>query len=145
MMKKQAFYDKAQMLYVESGLTFARITELTTVSERTLSDWKKDGNWAEKRANFIKLQNSCSASLYRMLKSMTDIVNDQMDKNEAPDMAMVSAIEKLSKSIAKIKPVEQINIEEQTLSQQEKSASNNDQDSVTRIAELIDAKFTGKM
>lgn len=143
MQKKQAFYDKAQMLYVESGLSLARISTLTTVSERSLSDWKKDGNWSEKRKNFIKMQHSCCANMYKMLTGLTNQVNDQLLNGEEIDKGLVFSIEKIAKSIPKLRPYEKDTIHEEIEPDNvEKINLNNDVDLITKIVGIMDDKFT---
>ena len=51
-MKKQILADSAANLYIEKFMTLETIAKQLNVSERTLSRWKAEGNWAEKR--FIK-------------------------------------------------------------------------------------------
>jgi hypothetical protein len=47
--KKAAYFDEAEDLYVVDGLTLEAVAARLPVSVTTLSNWKQDGEWEERR------------------------------------------------------------------------------------------------
>ena len=52
--KKPDYFDQAEDLYVVDGLTLEAIAARLPVSVTTLSRWKQDGEWEERRAELAR-------------------------------------------------------------------------------------------
>ena len=52
-MKKDKYYEIAEKMYTELFITVAGIAKRLGVNERTIKRWKKDGNWTEKRYQYL--------------------------------------------------------------------------------------------
>jgi uncharacterized protein YjcR len=65
MAKQAIFYEEAKRLFVQEGLSIEIIYERLgqKVARRTLSKWKADGNWDEKRKEFAKINDDLNAGL----------------------------------------------------------------------------------
>jgi hypothetical protein len=66
---KRQFYDDAMRLYVREQLSFESIAKLFSISERTLRNWAKNGNWYQKRDEFLK-QNTALSDLHYQVSTL---------------------------------------------------------------------------
>ena len=68
----QAKKIMAERMYVEDGMTAKAISEQLDVSEQTLSKWKKDGRWDDKRAEMLASPHKIREILIRELKVVAE-------------------------------------------------------------------------
>jgi len=73
-MKKQMLADSAAKLYIEKFMTLENIAKQLNVSERTLRRWKAEGNWEEKRAEYIKSKTTIHKDLYNFRKTLLESI-----------------------------------------------------------------------
>jgi hypothetical protein len=69
MSKKAIFFSEAEKLYVVELMTLEQISERLPITTRTLQDWKKFGNWEEKRSTLAKA-NDDAASDFLTFRSL---------------------------------------------------------------------------
>lgn len=55
-MKKNKYFDKAEKMYVEQFITEVGVAKRLGISDRTVRRWKADGNWGEKRKEYLNKQ-----------------------------------------------------------------------------------------
>lgn len=122
MAKKQAYYGDAEKMFVENGATLAGISKKLEVTEKTLREWKKEGEWDRKRSQFLKIKNSCNVELHKMIGNLAQQVNDQIQGGEKPDPQMLYGINQLAATMLKLKTYEDSMIQEET-SKEEKTVS----------------------
>lgn len=70
-MAKQALYfEEAQRLYVQEGLSLDAIVSILgkKVSRKTLYNWKVQGDWDTKRKNYLKETEDLQAQLMQLAK-----------------------------------------------------------------------------
>lgn len=96
--KEQAEAKKrlAFTLYTENGWTQKAISELTGISEVSISAWKKDGNWDEDRE---QLRIGPEMEMRRLRKMLNKHLDELEEKGAFPDSKQGDAIKKVSSSI----------------------------------------------
>ena len=97
MNKKDAFLSEAEGLYIK-GKTLKEISELLGVSERTLTRWKKELNWKEKRNKYMKnplgVEEAIDEEILRLVRELPN----------TPDSEKAKVIDMISK-LAKVKSI----------------------------------------
>lgn len=95
--KKAQFYEEAKSLYVESGYTIFRISNLIGVSATTLYKWAKDGEWERLKREISTTEIQAFETLKRKL---IKIINDLDNTNESAEEAtLADKLAKLQKTL----------------------------------------------
>lgn len=107
-MAKRAEYEIiACQYFVECQMSIATIAKRLNISEKTLHNWKKAGNWDKKRACFLKSQYSCNQSLYELLNLVTKkALDDFKTQDIMPDQKTLYFIMNMSDKLSKLKQFE---------------------------------------
>lgn len=86
----------AEGLFVEDGMTAKSISEFLIVSEQTLSKWRKDGRWDDKRAEMLASPHKIRELLIKELKTVAEGGKSGIDADSLAKINKV--IETLSSS-----------------------------------------------
>ncbi|WP_268848138.1 transposase [Flavobacterium aestivum] len=70
LLTNQAKKVMAERMFVEDGMTAKAIAEQLDVSEQTLSKWRKDGRWEDKRAEMLASPHKIREILIKELKTV---------------------------------------------------------------------------
>lgn len=62
----------AETMFIEQGMTCKAIAELIDVSEKTLSKWRNDGQWDQKREESLAAPHRIREILLKELKTLAD-------------------------------------------------------------------------
>jgi len=67
--KRDLYYDEAERLYVETGLSVPRIFDVLrrAVSTTTLYAWRRDGGWQQQRQDYRSTADNAVATLRRKI------------------------------------------------------------------------------
>ena len=102
-MKKQMLSKTAANLYIEKFMTLETIAKQLNVSERTLRRWKAEGNWDEKRFNYIQSKTTFHENLYNFGR---DLLKTDMDNGEKVESARMYAVTKIISMLKNVKNYE---------------------------------------
>lgn len=105
-MKKQMLAEAAANLYIEKFMTLETIAKQLNVSERTLRRWKAEGNWDEKRFNFIQSKTTFHEDLYSFGKSLLDSIMTDMKNGEKVDSSRLYTVTKIMNMLENVKTYE---------------------------------------
>lgn len=105
-MKKQILAETAANLYIEKFMTLETIAKQLNVSERTLRRWKAEGNWDEKRFNYIQSKTTFHENLYSFGKSLLDSVMTDMKNGEKLDSSRLYTVTKIMNMLKNVKTYE---------------------------------------
>ena len=124
MTKKATLEIAACQYFVECQMSIAEIARRLNVSEKTIHNWKKEGEWDKKREFFLKSQYSTNQTLYELVHLVAKKALDDFKTEGAyPDqktlyflMNMADKLDKLKNyedklSCEKIAEAKQINTE----------------------------------
>ena len=105
MTKKEA----AKTLFFQ-GVKQGEISKLLTVAEQTVSRWKKNEAWAEKRATHVLAQETATESVWELinyqlkaLRSLKDQFEDEVQKGGKYTLIGKGEIDALQKLFAAVK------------------------------------------
>jgi uncharacterized protein YjcR len=88
--KKPTYFDEAEDLYVVDGLTLEAIAARLPVSVTTLSRWKQDGEWEERRR---ELSRSLADIKRNTLLLRERLVKKALDSLHSQDVYAVARLE----------------------------------------------------
>jgi len=126
-MKKQ-FYDDAMRLYVREQLSFESIAKLFALNERTLRRWAEQGQWQQKREEFLKQDSALSDLHYQvstlLLKRVLTHLKESGEFDERTEK-MIQAAARLSPQTERARKFEdainpQIKPDKSTISPEER-------------------------
>lgn len=69
----------AERMFVEDGMTAKAISEQLNVSEQTLSKWRKDGRWEDRRAEMLAAPHKLRELLMKELKTVAEGGKSEID------------------------------------------------------------------
>lgn len=125
----------AEKYYVEEQYSLSQISEKLKINTKTLSEWKKQENWEEKRKTFLSSQYSCYSALQELLMYLSKDALTKIKSGEVPESASLNFIAKMSEKLPKIK----------SLNEEPKDVKKEiNIDTQTEIAKLIDKKLMNK-
>lgn len=105
-MKKQMLSETAANLYIEKFMTLETIAKQLNVSERTLRRWKAEGNWDEKRFNYIQSKTTFHEDLYNFGRDLLKSIKTDMDNGEKVESARMYAVTKIISMLKNVKNYE---------------------------------------
>ncbi|MBI4835914.1 MAG: hypothetical protein HY817_01505 [Candidatus Abawacabacteria bacterium] len=106
MAKKSDYLFEAQRLYVTLGYTFVEIAQVVPVSDRSLRDWAKEGNWAEKRQGFLKEQYSLHEDIHRIIRKLITSIDGDIEAGIEPSQSRIRFLGQLRAMLPKVKTYE---------------------------------------
>lgn len=133
----------AEKYFVEDQLPVSAIAKKLHLTDKTLHEWKKNGNWEDKRKDYLTSQCSCNKALYELVRLLTDkAVNDIRQNGTYPDSAALNFIGKMADKLPKIKDFEENEVNE-IMNKLSDKENNSNEDMKLKIAESINAKLMG--
>jgi len=105
-MKKVLLNDTAQRMYVEDLMTFEAIGEELDVSERTVRNWAKDGNWDVKRKKFMKFQENLQDDAREIAGLLAQKIKEQLGEGKEPANHLLFSFTRIASSLLKIREYE---------------------------------------
>ena len=130
----------AEKYFVEEQLPISRIGQKLDLTDKTLHEWKKKGNWEEKRKQFLQSQYTCYSALQELVMHLAKDTLQKVKSGEIPEAATLNFIAKMSEKLPKIKQLDELLVNEKM----QDSSEENDGDTQTKIAELINQKLMGQ-
>lgn len=108
MAKKDLYLDDAERMYVTEQMTLAEIASRLSVSERTLVTWKAQGNWEEKRRQYLASRESFHEELYLLARDLTRSVREDLAAGKQVDAGRLYALTRLIPNMVKAKDYEEV-------------------------------------
>jgi len=105
-MKKDKYYDKAEKMYVEQFITEVGIAKRIGISDRTVRRWKAEGNWGEKRKEYLNKQKLTNYDMYQLVRKMLDDFNEDVANNQQIDTSRLHKFINLTEEMLKPKTKE---------------------------------------
>jgi len=131
MAKKQTYYAIAEKTYVEQHIPISGIAKRLDITEKTLGDWKKEGNWDAKKSQLLQSQQSCNAELYELVRKMTKKISEDYAKDITPDAGTLYFLKGMIDKLPKLKAYEESNI----VKEQENKAST--EELLSKVSDIL--------
>ena len=108
MAKKQLYFNEAERLYVVEQCTLAEIASRLRLAEKTVRNWKDEGDWEAKRVGHLKSKEAFHEELYEFARKLMRSIKEDMDKGEKVDPGRMYAFTRLLPLITKVKDYEDV-------------------------------------
>lgn len=102
-MKKNKYFDKAEKMYVEQFIIEVGVAKRLGISDRTVRRWKADGNWGEKRKEFLKKQTLTNYDMYELVRQMLDDFNEDLANKQQIDVLRLNKFLNITEEMVKPK------------------------------------------
>lgn len=102
-MKKNKYFDKAEKMYVEQFITEVGVAKRLGISDRTVRRWKADGNWAEKRKEYLNKQTLTNYDMYQLVRQMLDDFDEDLANNQQIDVSRLHKFLNITEEMVKPK------------------------------------------
>lgn len=106
MAKKAALYADAERLYVQDQLTLEAIASKLGCGVRTLTNWKREGNWEEKRSAFLETTQSMHEELYELARLLTTKNLNKVREGVEPEKEQLSFVVKVMATLERTRKYE---------------------------------------
>jgi hypothetical protein len=92
MAKQELYYDQAEKLFINGGHSLERIAEVLPVSAKTLYQWKKKGDWGNrKRAHLASHRNVGEILRQRLEDKIAEIDGRGFSPGDADEISKITA------------------------------------------------------
>ncbi len=88
-------------MYTEQFITVAGIAKRLGVNERTIKRWKKDGNWTEKRYQYLYKHTVSKDDIYTFCKTMLANFNSELKNGNKIDTSRLNVFLNLVEELVK--------------------------------------------
>jgi hypothetical protein len=112
--KKDTYYKDAEKLFIQDQCTVNEIAEKLNLGEKTVRNWKGEGNWEEGRKQFFKemqAKQSFHEELYDFSRSLMRTIQEDWDAGEKVDSGRLYTLTRLLPLITKVKDYEDKKVE----------------------------------
>ncbi len=107
MVKRDVYEPLARRYYVENQMPVSGIAKRLNITEKTLHNWRKTGNWDEQRTNFLRAQFSCYGSLYELVKLLSEDIKERfLAEGELADPKTLQFLTNMVDRLQKLKDFE---------------------------------------
>lgn len=107
MAKKNTYFEPAEHYYVFQNMTLAEIATMIPVSERSLSDWKQEGQWDQKRAQHLNSKMAFHEELYELGRSVLRKVKEDIENDKKVSPTRLNFLTRITGSLAKAQEYEE--------------------------------------
>lgn len=102
-MKRDKYYDKAEKMYVEQFITEIGVAKRLGISDRTVRRWKADGNWGEKRKEYLNKQTLTNYDMYELVRQMLNDFNEDLTNKQQIDVSRLNKFLNITEKMVKPK------------------------------------------
>lgn len=108
MTKKDIYSADAERMYVVEQHNLERIATELNLNFKTVLAWKQEGNWEEKRLEYIKGRQMFHEELYYFARKLMHSIEDDIDNNRKTENGKLYTFTRMLPLITKIKEYEDI-------------------------------------
>lgn len=83
--RKQVENDLAKRYYVNDGLTQKEIAERLKITEKTVGNWVKKGNWDKEKTSLLVTKDKQISDLYSQLQAVNDEIKTRPVVRDIPN------------------------------------------------------------
>lgn len=136
--KKQLLFADAERLYVIDQCTMGEIASRLRIHEKTVANWKEEGDWENKRRNHLSGKQAFHEELYDFTRKLMRSISEDLDSGNKIDPGRMFAFNNLVGRLKNVKEYEDI------VSQREKDAEKKGSEGLTEdVLRLIETEVFG--
>lgn len=126
----------AERLYIVEQMTIEEVAEKIKVNEKTVRNWKSEGNWDVQRQKYIQSKQMFHEDLYNFARKLMTSIETAIENGEKVDPGRMFAFTKMLPMITKIKEYEDIAVKKDAKKEPKKGLSKN-------VIDLIESEILG--
>lgn len=108
MAKKQLLFADAERLYVIDHCTLGEIASRLGIHEKTVANWKEEGDWDNKRRRHLAGKQAFHEELYDFSRKLMQSIKADMDADKEVSPGRFFALTKMLPMLIKTKDYEEI-------------------------------------
>lgn len=108
MAKKQLLFADAERLYVIDHCTLGEIASRLGIHEKTVANWKEEGDWENKRRSHLAGKQAFHEELYDFSRKLMQSIKADMDADKEVSPGRFFALTKMLPMLIKTKDYEEI-------------------------------------
>lgn len=108
MAKKELYVHEAERLYVVERLSYAEIASRLPVNERTLRTWSDQGDWMNKRRQYMESRRAFHEELYEFARALMESVREDLKDGNEVSASRLFGIANIIASLKKTKDYEDV-------------------------------------
>ena len=98
----------AERFYIVEQMTIEEIAAKLKVNEKTVRNWKCEGNWDAQKQQFVQSKQMFHEDLYNFARKLMATIEESFEKGEKVDPGRMYAFMKMLPMITKVKEYEDI-------------------------------------
>jgi len=126
----------AERLYIVEQMTIEEVAEKIKVNEKTVRNWKSEGNWDVQRQKYIQSKQMFHEDLYNFARKLMTSIETAIENGEKVDPGRMFAFTKMLPMITKIKEYEDIAVKKDAKKEPKKGLSKD-------VIDLIESEILG--
>lgn len=108
MAKRAAYFAECERLYVIEQCTIAEIASRLRLGEKTVREWKAEGDWETKRKQYLTSKQSFHEELYEFSRDLLRSIREDMKSGTKVDAGRLYTLSKLLPNMIKVKDYEAV-------------------------------------
>jgi len=108
MAKKAQYFNEAERLYVVEQCTIAEIASRLRLGEKTVRNWKDEGDWETKRLQYVRSKQTFHEELYEFARKLMNSINEDMEAGEKVETGRLYTLTRLLPMLVKVKDYEDV-------------------------------------
>jgi hypothetical protein len=97
---------EAERLYVQENYTISEIVAKLRLSEKTIRNWKEDGDWENKKKRFMVSKQSFHEELFDFTRTLMKSLKEDLDAGRKIDTGRMYAFTQLCGKLTNVKKYE---------------------------------------
>lgn len=106
MSKKAECFENAERLFIDKQYNLKKIAEELSISENTVRNWAKEGNWEERKTIAIKARTTFSDDVFKFTQKLMRFIEESIENNEDVPQSKIYLLNSLLDKVQKIKAYE---------------------------------------
>ena len=95
MAKKAIYFNEAERHFVAEQCTIEEIASKLKLSEKTVRNWKAEGDWETKRLQCIKSKQAFHAEMYELTRALASSIKDDINARIEISPSRLNALSRL--------------------------------------------------
>ena len=108
MAKKAQYFNEAERLYVVEQCIIAEIASRLRLGEKTVRNWKDEGDWETKRLQYVRSKQTFHEELYEFARKLMNSINEDMEAGEKVETGRLYTLTRLLPMLVKVKDYEDV-------------------------------------
>lgn len=106
MSKKSLYCEEAERLFVVDQCTVNEIAERLNLAEKTIRNWKAEGDWDHKRKQHLRQKEAFHEELYGFARALMKTIRDDIEGGVKVDSGRLYTLGRILPMITKVKDYE---------------------------------------